>query len=104
MAKILKGKGVYTLVTDGSVTVVGNTVEFDQNISVVRSIEENTIPTSESPVTLNNHEDMAYVLPSKATSGSDLEVQIGSLASIPKDAVIVACKLGSAIISFIATN
>ena len=60
---------------------------------------DNTIPFStQSPITLASSLDVAYVLPNLLTGGPALTVTVGSLASVPANAIVIARREGSDVI------
>ena len=59
---------------------------------------DNTIPTSESPINLPTSLDVAYVLPNLLTGGPNLTVVVGTLATTPPNAIIIARREGADVI------
>lgn len=51
---------------------------------------DNTISTSESPISLPNDEDVAYVIPNDAPAGPNLSVIVDTLPNVPTEAIIIA--------------
>lgn len=59
---------------------------------------DNTIPTSESPISLPNDLDVAYVQPNLIAGGSDLTVTVDTLVNVPLTALIIARREGNDVI------
>lgn len=62
------------------------------------SYSDNTVSTSESPITFTNDGDVAYVAPNVNTGGPNLTVTVGALNTVPKTSVIIARREGTDII------
>lgn len=59
---------------------------------------DNNIPTSESPLSFLNNNDVAYVVPNLASGGGNLTVIIDTANNVPDNAVIIAVRDGTELI------
>lgn len=59
---------------------------------------DNTIPITQSPITLASNFDVAYVLPNFSTGGPALSVTVAALSAVPANALIIARREGSDVI------
>jgi hypothetical protein len=59
---------------------------------------DNTLPTSASPINLPTSLDVAYVIPNLVTGGPALSVTVGTLGSVPANAIIIARRVGTDVI------
>lgn len=60
------------------------------------SYTDNTIPITESPITLANNE-VAYVVPNLATGGGNLSVTVDTLANVPSNGLVLARRLSDVV-------
>lgn len=51
---------------------------------------DNTIPTSQSPITFSANQQVAYVIPNLTAGGPNLTVVVSSLAAAPLNSVVIA--------------
>lgn len=80
----------------------GGELSFDADIELEvpgLNYSDNTIPTSESPISLPNDQDVAYVVLNTSTPGSNLTVTVDTLVNVPDSgAVVVARRDGADVI------
>jgi hypothetical protein len=70
-----------------------NELSFTSDLYIERpglEYEDNTIPVSESPITLPNDKDVAYVEPNLVSGGGNLSVVVDTLDNVPPTAQIIA--------------
>jgi hypothetical protein len=96
-----QGQGIKVTGGGTLANVSGNQLTFTSDLFLEKAglnYTDNTIPTSQSPITFPATNYIAYVMPNYSSGGGNLVVTVNTLPNVPVNAIMIARREGNDII------